>query len=85
MTDAVRVQKAQPVVRPLTEGDEAELRRLFRETMVMGRSLPFFLADGGRYESLCLDWYLVPRQATFARNEMARSSGCSLFRFRQPM
>jgi hypothetical protein len=27
--------------------------------------------------------YLVRRQATFARNEMARSSGCSLLRFRQ--
>jgi len=24
----------------------------------MGRPLPFSLADGGRYESLCLDWYL---------------------------
>jgi hypothetical protein len=46
------------VVRPLTERDEAEVRRLFRETLVMGRPLPFSLADGGRYESLCLDWYL---------------------------
>jgi hypothetical protein len=46
------------VLRPLTERDDAELRRLFRETLVMGHSLPFSLADGGRYESLCLDWYL---------------------------
>jgi hypothetical protein len=46
------------VVRPLIERDEAEVRRLFRDTLVMGRSLPFSLADGGRYESLCLDWYL---------------------------
>jgi hypothetical protein len=29
----------------------------------MGRPLPFPLADGGRYEALCLDWYLgVGRQ-----------------------
>jgi hypothetical protein len=58
MTQSVRERSAQPVVRPLTAGDEATLRRLFHETMVMGRPLPFSLADGGRYESLCLDWYL---------------------------
>jgi hypothetical protein len=57
VTDLVR-QTVQPVVRPLRGQDEIELRRLFRETLVMGRPLPFGLADGGRYESLCLDWYL---------------------------
>lgn len=51
---------ATPAVRPLNDGDEATLRRLFHETMVMGRPLPFSLKDGGRYESLCLDWYLGP-------------------------
>lgn len=56
--DDVRLRSAVPVVRPLTEADEVELRRLFRDTLVMGHPLPFFLADGGRYESLCLDWYL---------------------------
>lgn len=45
-------------MRALTERDDTELRRLFRETMVMGSPLPFSLADDGRYESLCLDWYL---------------------------
>jgi hypothetical protein len=58
VTESLRERTAQPVVRPLTDEDEATLRRLFHETMVMGRPLPFSLADGGRYESLCLDWYL---------------------------
>ena len=58
MRDTVTQQTAAPVVRPLIARDEAELRRLFRDTLVMGRPLPFSLADGGRYESLCLDWYL---------------------------
>ena len=58
MTGTVRQHAADAVVRPLTERDEVELRRLFRETLVMGRPLPFPLADGGRYEALCLDWYL---------------------------
>lgn len=56
--DTVQRHSAPPVVRALTDRDEVELRRLFRETLVMGRPLPFPLHDGGRYESLCLDWYL---------------------------
>jgi hypothetical protein len=61
MTDTLRAHAAQAAeVRPLTEQDETELRRLFRETVVMGRPLPFSLDDAGRYESLCLDWYLGP-------------------------
>jgi hypothetical protein len=63
MTDGAHLLGADLVLRPLTAPDEAELRRLFRETLVMGRPLPFPLADGGRYEALCLDWYLgVGRQ-----------------------
>jgi hypothetical protein len=58
VTDTVRQQAADPVVRPLSDVDEIALRRLFRETLVLGRPLPFPLADGGRYEALCLDWYL---------------------------
>jgi hypothetical protein len=54
------------VVRPLSEPDDVELRRLFRETMVMGLPLPFLLGDGGRYESLCLDWYLGPGRSNAA-------------------
>jgi hypothetical protein len=49
---------AEPVVRPLGDADEPVLRQMFRDTAVMGRPLPFALEDGGRYESLCLDWYL---------------------------
>jgi hypothetical protein len=58
MTNSARQLTAEPVLRPLTDQDETELRRLFRDTLVMGRPLPFPLDDRGRYESLCLDWYL---------------------------
>lgn len=60
MTETMERSTADPVVRPLTEGDEGELRRLFTETVVMGRPLPFALDDDGRYQSLCLDWYVGP-------------------------
>ena len=60
MTEAVCDHVGEAVVRPLSQPDEVELRRLFRDTMVMGHPLPFPLEDGGRYESLCLDWYLGP-------------------------
>jgi GNAT superfamily N-acetyltransferase len=60
MTGTISDRTASVIVRPLSELDDVELRRLFRETMVMGLPLPFPLADGGRYESLCLDWYLGP-------------------------
>ena len=58
MSVAVSHQLANSVLRPLTERDDVEVRRLFRETLVMGHPLPFALSDGGRYEALCLDWYL---------------------------
>jgi hypothetical protein len=58
VNESVRERTALPVVRRMTGEDEATLRWLFHQTMVMGRPLPFSLADGGRYESLCLDWYL---------------------------
>jgi hypothetical protein len=57
---------ADPVVRPMTDRDEVALRQLFRDTVVMGSPLPFDLADGGRYESLCLDWYLGPGRSNAA-------------------
>jgi hypothetical protein len=44
--------------------------------------------DRSRWDDRKLDHvrpYLVPRQATFARNEIARSSGSSVCRFRQAM
>lgn len=45
-------------VRPLEAGDDAEIRRIFRQTVVLGRSAPFPLPDLDRYEHLCLGWYL---------------------------
>ncbi|HUC04219.1 MAG TPA: hypothetical protein VL961_02400 [Acidimicrobiales bacterium] len=58
MTTGLDGGRAEAVVRPLADRDEGELRRLFHSTLVMGRPLPFSLDDGGRYESMCLDWYL---------------------------
>lgn len=46
------------VVRSLEAGDDADIRRLFRETMCLGRPLPFAPPEWQAYESLCLDWYL---------------------------
>ena len=73
--DQVRPLTTHPLVRPLNEHDEIELRRLFRETMVMGRPLPFALADGDRYEALCLDWYLGPGRADAAVVEVGGQIG----------
>ncbi len=58
---AVRVipGPAEPtVVRPLAAGDDAGVRRLFRDTICLGRPLPFAVPQWAAYESLCLDWYL---------------------------
>jgi len=38
--------------------DDDSIRRIFRQTVVLGRSTPFELPDLDRYEALCLGWYL---------------------------
>jgi len=45
-------------VRPLRAGDDAAVRALFRDTIALGRPLPFAASGLGAYERLCLDWYL---------------------------
>lgn len=47
-----------PTVRALGPGDDAAVRRLFRNTLCLGRPLPFEVPEWDAYESLCLDWYL---------------------------
>jgi hypothetical protein len=47
-------------VRPLQPGDDAAVRALFRETLQLGRPLPFELPDMDAYEELSLGWYLGP-------------------------
>jgi hypothetical protein len=48
-------------LRPLADAaDDAAVRRLFRDTLGLGRPLPFPLPGIYRYEALCLDWYLGP-------------------------
>lgn len=48
------------VVRSLRPGDDASVRALFRDTVCLGRPLPFEVPEWDAYESLCLDWYLGP-------------------------
>ena len=50
------------MVRPLEPGgaDDDAIRRLFRQTVCLGRPLPFAVPGWEAYESLCLDWYLGP-------------------------
>jgi hypothetical protein len=38
--------------------DVPAVRQLFRDTVALGRPLPFDLRAWGRYEELCLGWYL---------------------------
>jgi hypothetical protein len=45
-------------IRPSGSGEHAVIRKVFWETIVMGRPLPFDLRDADRYERLALDWYL---------------------------
>lgn len=40
--------------------DTGDVRRLFRDTIALGRPLPFVCTALERYEALCLDWYLRP-------------------------
>ncbi|CAN5818915.1 hypothetical protein BH23ACT8_BH23ACT8_11810 [soil metagenome] len=48
------------IVRPLQPGDVGAVRALWRDTVVLGRPLPFALPDLDRYARLSLDWYLGP-------------------------
>ncbi|GAA2022490.1 hypothetical protein GCM10009839_19900 [Catenulispora yoronensis] len=45
-------------VRHYTSADEAEVARIFRETLCLGRPLDFPLSGMDRYQRLCLDWFL---------------------------
>jgi hypothetical protein len=42
--------------------DAAAVRCLFRDTIALGRPLPFFCVALHRYEALCLAWYLQPER-----------------------
>ena len=44
--------------RPLYQSDEAVVRSIFRETLLLGHRVPSGWPDFAAYESLCLDWYL---------------------------
>jgi hypothetical protein len=50
-------------VRSLRPGDEVFVRQLFRDTICLGRPLPFAVPEWEAYESLCLDWYLQAGRA----------------------
>lgn len=48
------------VVRRLTPADIPAVRRIFRETLALGRPLPFPTQGLAAYERLCLGWFLGP-------------------------
>lgn len=47
-------------VRRLTPSVIPEVRRVFRETVALGRPLPFPVPGFAAYEHLCLSWFLGP-------------------------
>jgi hypothetical protein len=47
----------------LRPGDDPAVRRLFGDTVCLGRPLPFLVPGWDAYQSLCLDWYLGPGRA----------------------
>lgn len=53
-----RLGASRCVVRSLRAGDDDAVRALFRDTICLGRPLPFEVPEWDAYESLCLDWYL---------------------------
>ena len=46
-------------IRPLRSGEEDEVRRIFRATLLLGQPLPFEDRSLVSYSRLCLDWYLT--------------------------
>jgi len=57
---------APSVLRGLRPGDDDAIRRLFRDTLALGRPLPFDLPDMDAYERLSLDWFLGPGRGAAA-------------------
>jgi hypothetical protein len=53
-------------VHPLTVGDDASVRKVFRATLALGAAVPFAGPAFDRYESLCLDWFLGAGRADAA-------------------
>jgi hypothetical protein len=52
-------------LRPLAAGEEAQIRRIFRATLLLGRPLPIE-TELAAYEHLCLDWYLTSGEVVVA-------------------
>ena len=58
----VHVEGCSMRVRAMRTADTGDVRRLFRDTIALGRPLPFVCTALDRYEALCLDWYLRPER-----------------------
>ena len=54
------MDRALLVLRPLGVDDDSAVRRLFDETVGLGRPLGFQVAAYRHYQGICLDWYLGP-------------------------
>lgn len=55
-----------PVVRPLSAADDAEIRRLFDDTVLLGAALTALPTAFDAYRQLSLGWYLGPGRADAA-------------------
>lgn len=60
------VTRRRVVVRRLTGADDDEVRRLFDETVLLGRPFRHPVVELERYRELCLGWYLGPGRADAA-------------------
>lgn len=47
-------------IRAYRTADDAAVRRIWRETVVLGAPTPFDVGEVATYERLCLDWHLDP-------------------------
>jgi len=52
------MSRSRLAVRPIEPGDDRAVRRLFDETVGLGRPLPFAVGAYRHYQGICLDWYL---------------------------
>ncbi len=68
------------LIRPLQESDDAEIRRLFLDTIALGGPTPFPLSRADEYAHVCLGWYLTEGRAsaTVAVDDHGRVVGYAL-------
>jgi hypothetical protein len=65
---------------PVPGADDAAIASLFRDTLMLGRPIPFALDRADRYRDLCLRWYLTVGRsdAGVALDDTGRIAGYAL-------